>query len=118
MAGSLGDLGGLLKQAQKMQRQVQELQQDLAGRTYEGTAGGVVKVQVNGATPPEVLGLSIEPEACDPSDVEMLEEAVLGALKDAFSKAQQDAEEAMKGVTGGMGMPGMPGMPGMGLPGM
>ena len=111
MAGSLGDLGGLLKQAQKMQRQVQDLQEELGTRTYEGTAGGVAKVTVNGSR--DILSLVIEPDACTPEDAEMLQDAIMVALKDAFAKCSADAEDSMKGVTGGMGLPGMPGLPGM-----
>ncbi len=111
MAGSLGDLGGLLKQAQKMQKQVQELQEELGTRTYEGTAGGVIKVTVDGSR--NILSLAIEPDACTPEDAEMLQDAIMAALKDAFAKCNADAEQSMKGVTGGMGLPGMPGIPGM-----
>lgn len=106
MAGSLGDLGGLLKQAQKMQRQVAELQEELAKATFDGrSGGGMVKVTVNGKK--EVLQLSINPEAVDPEDVEVLEDMILSALKDAFQQAEEASDGAMKGITGGLGMPGL-----------
>lgn len=109
MAGSLGDLGGLLKQAQKMQRQVQEIQEDLAKSSYEGSAGGgAVTVVVNGQR--HLQSVKIKPEVVDPSDVEMLEDLVLAAISDAMAQAETASEAAMKGVTGGLGMPGMPGM--------
>ncbi|NQU50351.1 MAG: YbaB/EbfC family nucleoid-associated protein [Planctomycetes bacterium] len=106
MAGSLGDLGGLLKQAQKMQRQVAELQDELAKQTFEGSAGGgMVKVTVNGKK--ELLGISIKPDAVDPEEVELLEDMVSAAFKDAFQQAESASDGAMKGITGGLGMPGM-----------
>ena len=109
MAGSLGDLGGLLKQAQKMQRQVQEIQEDLAKTEYAGSAGGgVVKAVVDGQR--QLKNLTIQPEAVDPAEVEMLEDLVLAAVSDALKQAEEAASKAMKGVTGGLGMPGMPGL--------
>ena len=107
MAGSLGDLGGLLRQAQKMQRQVAELQDELGKRSFEGSAGGgAVVVAVNGKR--EFQSIRIKPEVVDPEDVEMLEDLVGAALKDALQKAEEASSEAMKGVTGGLGLPGMP----------
>lgn len=106
MAGSLGDLGGLLRQAKKMQRQVAEVQEELAKAEFEGSSGGgAVKVKVNGAR--EFLGISIKAEVVDPEDVEMLEDLVGAALKEALKNAEAASSEAMKGVTGGMGLPGM-----------
>lgn len=106
MAGSLGDLGGLLKQAQKMQRQVAELQEELGKRTFEGTSGGgMVKVVVNGKR--EFQSISIDPQVIDPDDAEMLEDLVASALRDALSQAEKASQEAMSGVTGGLGLPGM-----------
>ena len=107
MAGSLGDLGGLLRQAQKMQRQVAELQEELGKRSFEGSAGGgAVVVAVNGKR--EFQSIRIKPEVVDPEDVEMLEDLVAAAVKDALQKAEEASSEAMKGVTGGLGLPGMP----------
>ncbi|MHC4824912.1 MAG: YbaB/EbfC family nucleoid-associated protein [Planctomycetota bacterium] len=106
MAGSLGDLGGLLRQAKKMQRQVAEVQEELAKAEFEGSSGGgAVKVKVNGAR--EFLGISIKAEVVDPEDVEMLEDLVGAALKEALKNAEEASSEAMQGVTGGMGLPGM-----------
>jgi len=106
MAGSLGDLGGLLKQAQKMQRQVQEMQGELAKKTFAGSAGGgAVKVVVNGAR--ELVSIAIKPEVVDPQEVEMLEDLVGSAVKQALAAAEAASSEAMQGVTGGLGLPGM-----------
>ncbi|MFK5955269.1 MAG: YbaB/EbfC family nucleoid-associated protein [Planctomycetota bacterium] len=106
MAGSLGDLGGLLRQAKKMQRQVTEVQEEMAKAEFEGSAGGgAVKVRINGAR--MFLGIDIKPEVVDPEEVEMLEDLVGAALKEALKKAEEANSAAMKGVTGGMGLPGM-----------
>lgn len=106
MAGSLGDLGGLLRQAQKMQRQVQELQEELARRTYEGAAGGgAVRVTFNGAR--EIMSVRIAPEACNPAEADVLEDLVATAVKDALRKVEEESAAAMKKVTGGLGLPGL-----------
>jgi len=106
MAGSLGDLGGLLRQAKKMQRQVTEVQEEMAKTEFEGrSGGGAVKVRINGAR--EFLGIEINPEVVDPKEVDMLEDLVGAALKEALKKAEEANSAAMKGVTGGMGLPGM-----------
>lgn len=106
MAGSLGDLGGLLRQAQKMQRQVQELQEELARRSYEGSAGGgAVRVSFNGAR--ELLAVRIQPEIVNPAEVDVLEDLVAVAVKDALRKLEEDSATAMKKVTGGLGLPGL-----------
>lgn len=105
MAGSLGDLGGLLRQAKKMQQQVTEMQEQLNQQLFEGSAGGgAVKVTVTGAR--EFKSVKIDPEVVDPEDVEMLEDLVGAAIKEALNNAESAHAEAMKGVTGGMGLPG------------
>lgn len=106
MAGSLGDLGGLLRQAQKMQQQVAELQEELKKRTFEGSAGGgAVHVVVNGQR--ELVEIKIKPEAVDPDDVELLEDMVRGAVNQALKQAEETTTAEMQKVTGGMGIPGL-----------
>jgi DNA-binding YbaB/EbfC family protein len=106
MAGSLGDLGGLLRQAQKMQRQVQELQEELAKRHFEGAAGGgAVRAIVTGSR--ELVGIKIQPEVVDPADVGMLEDLVAVAVREALRRAEEESAAAMKKVTGGLGLPGL-----------
>jgi hypothetical protein len=112
MAGSLGDLGGLLRQAKKMQKEVAEMQDKLANKTYEGKAGGgAVTVTISGSY--DFKGIKIDAEVVDSDDVEMLEDMVGVAIKDALQQVVADSADSMKGVTGGMGLPGMPGIPGM-----
>lgn len=106
MAGSLGDLGGLLRQAQKMQRQVQELQEELARRSYEGSSGGgAVRVTFNGAR--ELLAVRIQPDIVNPAEVDVLEDLIAVAVKDALRRLEEESATAMKKVTGGLGLPGL-----------
>jgi len=100
------NLGGLMKKAQKMQSEMQKVQEELAKRVVEGAAGGgMVKVQVNGAR--EVLAVRIERECVDPEDVEMLEDLVLAAVKEALRKADEMSKNALGKLTGGMEIPGL-----------
>jgi len=104
-------MGNLLKQAQKMQQQMMQIQEELEGLEILGEAGGgMVKVTVNGKG--EINSLKIDPDAVDPEDVEMLEDTILAAIQDAVEKAQKTAAEKMNAVTGGI-----PGMGNMGMPG-
>lgn len=102
-----GGMGGLLKQAQKMQKEMERIQGELLNVKIEGVAGGgMVTAVANGAQ--ELLEIRIDPEVVDPQDVEMLEDLVLAAVNQAMEKAKSKAEEEMGAVTGGM-MPKMPG---------
>ena len=104
----LGNLTKLMKQAQEMQSKMAEVQEELAEKEVEGAAGGgAVTVRMNGKT--EVTGITIKPEAVDPDDVEMLEDLVLSAVREAHKKASEMAQEEMAKVTGGKGG-GLPGM--------
>lgn len=98
----------MMKQVQKMQAEMMKVQEALAEKTVEGSAGGgAVAVTANGHL--EIVAVKIDPAAVDPSDVEMLEDLVLTAVNDALKKAQEMASEAMAQVTGGLGLPGLPG---------
>lgn len=95
----------LMKQAQKMQADVARVQEELKDMIVEGSAGGgMVKVEANARQ--EVLSIHIDPEVVDPDDVELLEDLLLAALKDALTNAQERAAEEMQKVTGGLGLPG------------
>ena len=105
-----GGMGGLLKQAQKMQREMERVQNELAELQVTGTAGGgMVTAVVTGQQ--QVLEIKIDPEAVDPQDVEMLEDLVLAAVNQAMQNAKTKSEEMMGQITGGMPS-------GMKLPGM
>ena len=96
----------MLKQAQQLQQRMLRLQDELANATVESSAGGgVVKAVVNGKMCLE--SLSIDPEAVNPEDVEILQDLVLAAVNDGLSKAQEMASSRMGSLTGGMNFPGL-----------
>ncbi|HLC27395.1 MAG TPA: YbaB/EbfC family nucleoid-associated protein [bacterium] len=99
-------LGNLMKQAQKMQEQVAQLQKELANRTVEATAGGgMVKVVANGNQ--QVISVKIDPTVVDPAEIEMLEDLVVAAVNEALRKAQEMTAAEVSRLTGGMKIPGL-----------
>jgi DNA-binding YbaB/EbfC family protein len=99
-------MGNMMKQAQKLQSKMAKMQEELAGRTVEGSAGGgMVKVVANGRQ--QVLGITIEKEVVDPDDLEMLQDLILAAVNDALGKAQEMVTNEMGKLTGGMNIPGL-----------
>jgi DNA-binding YbaB/EbfC family protein len=105
--GGMGaDLGGLMKQAQKMQKDVERIKAALQEMVVEASAGGgVVTVHANGAN--EILGVKIQREAVDPDDLEMLEDLVQSAVNAALKKSRELAEKEMSKATGGFNLPGL-----------
>lgn len=102
---SFGNMQKLMKQAQKMQADMAKLQEDLKDMTVEATAGGgMVQAVANGKQ--DILSIKINPEIVDPEDVEMLEDMVLAAVKEALRLSQEMANNEMQKITGGMRMPG------------
>lgn len=101
-----GGFQKMIKQAQKLQRQMLEAQEALAQERVEGTAGGgMVKVVADGQQ--NVLEISIDPQVVDPEDVEMLEDLVLAAVSDALRKSRELAEERLGAFTKGFKIPGL-----------
>ncbi|MCL0080804.1 YbaB/EbfC family nucleoid-associated protein [Peptococcaceae bacterium] len=101
-----GNMNKMMKQVQKMQQDMAKMQEELVGRTVESTAGGgVIKVVANGRQ--ELISIEIKPEAVDPEDVEMLQDLVLAAVNEALRKSQDLASGEMGKITGGMKMPGL-----------
>lgn len=95
-----------LRQAQQLQARLAKAQQELEEMTVEGSAGGgVVRVVVSGKL--AVQSVSIDPDAVDPDDVQMLEELVLAAVNEGLQKAQELAQQKMGALTGGLKIPGM-----------
>ncbi|MCG2741831.1 MAG: YbaB/EbfC family nucleoid-associated protein [Syntrophaceae bacterium] len=95
-----------MKQAKKMQERMVELQEELATKSVEATAGGgMVSVRVNGKF--EILSLKIEKEVVNPDDVEMLQDLIVAALNEGIRKAQEMAASEMGKITGGMQIPGL-----------
>ena len=101
-----GNINNLMKQAQKLQKEMAQAQQELEEKEFEASVGGgAVLVKVNGKK--EVLSIKIKEEVVDPDDVEMLEDLVLSAVNEALRKADEDTANKMGKLTGGMNMPGL-----------
>jgi DNA-binding YbaB/EbfC family protein len=104
------DVNALMKQAQQMQQQMLEAQEALKDEVVEASAGGgMVKVKMAGDM--TLREITIDPEAIDPEEAEILADMVQAAVNEALRAAQELAGSKMGGITGGMG--GMPGLPGM-----
>jgi DNA-binding YbaB/EbfC family protein len=99
-------MGKMLKQAQQLQSKMVKLQEELAEKTVEATAGGgMVKVVANGKQ--QIVSIQIEREVVDPDDVEMLQDLILAAVNEALSKSQEMVSEQMNQLTGGLNIPGL-----------
>lgn len=102
-------MGKMMKQVQQMQTEMAKAQEQLADELVEASAGGgMVKVKVSGAM--ELREVTIDPEAVDPEDVEVLQDMVLAAVNEGMRSAQERAQAKMGGITGGLGDLGLPGM--------
>ena len=100
------NFGNIMKQAKKMQERMLELQEELAAKTVDATAGGgMVSVRVNGKF--EILSLKIEKEVINPDDAEMLQDLIIAAVNEGVRKAQEMASAEMAKLTGGMQIPGL-----------
>jgi DNA-binding YbaB/EbfC family protein len=100
------NFGNIMKQAQKMQAEMARVQEELKEERVEASAGGgMVKVVMTGDMSLE--SVTIDPEAVDPDDVEMLQDMVTAAVNEAVRMAQDLSAQRMSSVTGGMGIPGM-----------
>ncbi len=99
----------MLKQVQKLQEDMARVQEQLAQERVEASAGGgVVRAVANGRG--DLVAITIDPSVVDPSDVSMLEDLVVVATGEALRKARELAAERMKVVTGGLDIPGLPGL--------
>ena len=105
------DMAKLLRQFQKMQRDMKKIQKEISKEKVTGSSGaGMIEVTMSGKL--EVIGMKIEKKLVEEKDVEMLEDLILAAVNKALLKAQQLAKERMGGLAGGMNVPGMD-IPGM-----
>ena len=97
----------MMKQARKMQEQLAAAQENLKTQSVDASAGGgMVKATVNGEM--ELTSLTIDPDACDPEDVEMLQDMIMAAVNEALRGVNELANKQMGAITGGMNIPGMP----------
>jgi len=99
-------MANLQRMAQQMQQDMLRIQGELETLTVDGSAGGgVVKAVVTGKQ--ELVSVTIDPSAVDPSDVDMLQDLIVAAVNDALRSSRSVAEEKMAAVTGGLRLPGM-----------
>src|SRR5437867_5670894 len=95
--GNLGGMGGLMKQAQKMMEQAKRTEEELAAEQVEGSSGGgMVKVVATGTG--DVVSVRIDPQVVDPEDVEMLQDLVVTAMRDAIQKSVELRQDRMKSL--------------------
>jgi DNA-binding YbaB/EbfC family protein len=95
-------MNNLMKQAQKMQKQMAETQKALEEKSYEATAGGgVVSVTVSGKK--EITAVHLEEEVVDPDDIEMLQDLIMAAANEALRAMEADQQAQMAKFTGGLG---------------
>jgi len=94
----------MIKQAQKMQQDMMKMQEELQKKEYTAAAGGgVVSATVSGKR--ELVSLTIDPEAVDPDDVEMLQDMIVAAVNEAIRASESDASASMQKLTGGLNLP-------------
>ena len=104
MGGMGGNMNSMLRQAQKMQQDMLKAQEELESKSYEASAGGgVVTAVVSGRK--ELTQVTIDPEAVDPDDVDMLQDLIVAAVNEAMRKASDDAASQMSKLTGGLNLP-------------
>ena len=103
--GGMGNMGNMMKQAQKMQKEMMKLQEEIEQRTLEASSGGgAVKVEISGKK--DIKSISIQAEVVDPEDVEMLEDLIMAAINEAIRKADEMVANEMSRLTGGLNLPG------------
>lgn len=103
--GMPGNMNNIMKQAQKMQKQMMDTQAELEKRTLEITSGGgAVKIVITGKK--EIQSVTLSPDVVDPDDVEMLQDLIMTAVNEAVRQADEMVNSEMSKITGGMGLPG------------
>ena len=106
MGGGPQNMNAMIKQAQKMQQEMLRMQEEMENKTYSATAGGgMVTAVVTGKR--ELQELTINPEAVDPDDVEMLQDMVIAAVNEAMRAAETDSANNMSRLTGGLNLGGL-----------
>ena len=100
--GMPGNMANLMKQAQKMQRQMEENQKELEEKEFSAKAGGgVVEITVSGKK--EIVKVKLSEEAVDPDDIETLEDLIMAAANEALRKVDEESSQSLGKLTGGMG---------------
>ena len=104
--GGGGNMNNIMKQAQKFQKQMEDMQNELENKEFSATVGGgAVTAVVTGKK--QVVDIKIKPEVVDPDDVEMLQDLILTACNEALKRAEEETAAEMKKLTGGLNIPGM-----------
>ena len=104
--GGAQNMNSMIKQAQKMQDEITELQTDIEARELSATSGGGQEaVVVTGAK--NIKSLTIKPEVVDPEDIEMLQDLVISAINEAMANVEKTTEEELNKITGGVALPGL-----------
>lgn len=103
--GGMGNMNNMMKQAQKMQKEMMRIQEEIEQRTVEASSGGgAVTVVVSGKK--DIKSIVIKPEVVDPDDVEMLQDLIMAAVNEAIRQADEMVAEEMGKLTGGLNLPG------------
>lgn len=101
-----GNMQGMIRQAQKMQEEMERAQEELNQKEYTvAAAGGMVECQINGKR--EILSVKIKPEVVDPEDVEILEDMIKSLINEAIAKVDGINSSEMERITGGLNIPGL-----------
>lgn len=104
--GGAQNMNAMIRQAQKMQDEISELQEEIEAREFSATAGGgAVHVVVTGKK--SIKSLTIQPEVVDPEDIEMLQDLVISAINEAINNVEETTETEMSKITGGVSLPGL-----------
>ncbi len=106
MGGGPQNMQSMIKQAQKMQADMEQLQEELNAKEYDIAAGGgAVNVKINGKK--EILSIKLDEDIVDPDDIETLEDTLVAAMNEAIKKVDDTNSEAMNKITGSISMPGL-----------
>ena len=106
MGGGPQNMNAMIKQAQKMQADMEALQEELDAREYEvSVGGGVITVKINGKK--EIQNIELKPEVVDPDDIETLSDLLVAAVNEAIKKVEDTNAEQMQKITGDISVPGL-----------
>ena len=104
--GGAQNMNQMIKQAQKMQDQITELQEDIEAREFSATAGGgAVEVTITGKK--TIKSLTLKPEVVDSEDIDMLQDLIISAVNEAVNNIETTTENEMSKITGGVSLPGL-----------
>ncbi|MBT9167681.1 MAG: Nucleoid-associated protein [Syntrophomonadaceae bacterium] len=99
-----GNMGNMMKQIQKMQKEMLKMQEELQQKTVAASSGGgMIRVEVSGKK--ELVSLTIDPEAIDPADLEMLQDMIMAAVNEGLRKVEEMMTAEMQKLTGGLNLP-------------